>query len=147
LCGLPEIDIEDWKRNTEYMDSAYAENEPNARDSRYTGDFERKGASHKVVKWFWEVVVDDFNEEHKARLLQFVTGTSGVPAQGFRALQGNDNNIRKFTVNSIPETVSVFPKAHTCFNRIDLPLYDSKKKLKKFLTMAIQMEATGFDID
>lgn len=33
------------------------------------------------------------------------------------------------------------------FNRIDLPLYDSKKKLKKFLTMAIQMEATGFDID
>jgi len=130
LCGLPEIDIEDWKRNTEY-----------------TGDFERKGASHKVVKWFWEVVVEDFNEEHKARLLQFVTGTSGVPAQGFRALQGNDNNIRKFTVNSIPETVSVFPKAHTCFNRIDLPLYDSKKKLKKFLTMAIQMEATGFDID
>lgn len=130
LCGLPEIDIEDWKRNTEY-----------------TGDFERKGASHKVVKWFWEVVVDDFNEEHRARLLQFVTGTSGVPAQGFRALQGNDNNIRKFTVNSIPETVSVFPKAHTCFNRIDLPLYDSKKKLKKFLTMAVQMEATGFDID
>ena len=45
---------------------------------RYTGDFERKGASHKVVKWFWEVVVDDFDEEHKARLLQFVTGTSGV---------------------------------------------------------------------
>ena len=45
------------------------------------------------------------------------------------------------------ETVSVFPKAHTCFNRIDLPLYESKKKLKKFLAMAIQMEATGFDID
>merc|ERR1719498_1222895 len=61
LCGLPEIDIEDWKRNTEY-----------------TGDYERKGASNKVVKWFWEVVVDEFDEEHKARLLQFVTGTSGV---------------------------------------------------------------------
>jgi hypothetical protein len=100
-----------------------------------------------VVKWFWEVVVDEFDEEHKARLLQFVTGTSGVPAQGFCALQGNDNNIRKFTINSIPEAVSVFPKAHTCFNRIDLPLYESKKKLTKFLTMAIQMEATGFDID
>ena len=68
-------------------------------------------------------------------------------AQGFRALQGNDGNIRKFTINSIPEAVSVFPKAHTCFNRIDLPLYDSKKKLQKFLTMAVQMEATGFDID
>jgi len=130
LCGLPEIDMDDWKQNTEY-----------------TGDFERRGANHKVTKWFWEIVEADFDEEHKARLLQFVTGTSGVPAQGFRALQGNDNNIRKFTINSIPETVSVFPKAHTCFNRIDLPLYDTKKKMKKFLTMAIQMEATGFDID
>lgn len=97
LCGLPEIDMEDWKNNTEY-----------------TGDYESKGAKHKVTRWFWEVVQDDFDEEHKARLLQFVTGTSGVPAQGFRALQGNDNNIRKFTINSIPETVSVFPKAHTC---------------------------------
>jgi len=61
LCGLPEIDIQDWRHNTEY-----------------TGEFERKGASHKVVKWFWEVVDDDFDEERKARLLQFVTGTSGV---------------------------------------------------------------------
>ena len=69
----------------------------------------------------------------REQLLQFVTGTSGVPAQGFRALQGNDGNIRKFTINSIPEAVSVFPKAHTCFNRIDLPLYDSKKKLQKFM--------------
>jgi len=25
-----------------------------------------------------QVIIDDFDEEHKARLLQFVTGTSGV---------------------------------------------------------------------
>mmetsp|Transcript_100933 Transcript_100933/g.289747 ORF Transcript_100933/g.289747 Transcript_100933/m.289747 type:complete len:140 (-) Transcript_100933:887-1306(-) len=54
---------------------------------------------------------------------------------------------RLSTINSISKSVSIFPRAHTCFNRIDLPLYDSKKELKKFLTMAIQMEATGFDID
>jgi len=129
LCGLPEINMADWKENSEY-----------------TGEFERAGVRHKCVKWFWEVV-DDFDQEGKARLLQFVTGTSGVPAQGFKFLQGNDGNIRKFTVNSIPESVSMFPKAHTCFNRIDLPLYTDKKKLCKFVTMAVQMEATGFDID
>jgi len=129
LCGLPEIDMNDWKENSEY-----------------TGEFERAGVKHKIVKWFWEVV-DDFDQELKARLLQFVTGTSGVPAQGFKFLQGNDGNIRKFTVNSIPESVSMFPKAHTCFNRIDLPTYTDKKKLCKFVTMAVQMEATGFDID
>ena len=89
LCGLPEIDMEDWKAHTDY-----------------TGEYERKGANHKVVKWFWEVITADFSEEQRARLLQFVTGTSGVPAQGFRALQGNDGNIRKFTINSIPEVGS-----------------------------------------
>lgn len=100
-----------------------------------------------MVKWFWDVVREDYSVEQKARLLQFTTGTSGVPASGFSMLQGNDGNIRKFTINSISKSVSIFPRAHTCFNRIDLPLYDSKKELKKFLTMAIQMEATGFDID
>mmetsp|Transcript_100932 Transcript_100932/g.289737 ORF Transcript_100932/g.289737 Transcript_100932/m.289737 type:complete len:718 (-) Transcript_100932:887-3040(-) len=130
LCGLPDISTDDWLQNSEY-----------------TGDYERKGANHKVVKWFWEVVRDDFSMEQRARLLQFTTGTSGVPASGFAMLQGNDGNIRKFTINSISKSVSIFPRAHTCFNRIDLPLYDSKKELKKFLTMAIQMEATGFDID
>lgn len=130
LCGLPEIDVQDWQANTDY-----------------TGDFERKGSNHKVVKWFWEVVGNDFTDEQRARLLQFTTGTSGVPASGFSSLQGSDGNIRKFTINSISKSVSIFPRAHTCFNRIDLPLYDNKKELKKFLNIAIQMEATGFDID
>jgi len=130
LCGLPEIDLDDWKSNTEY-----------------TGEYERKGNSHKVIKWFWDVVLEQFSEEKRARMLQFVTGTSGVPAQGFKYLQGNDGNIRKFTINSIPEAVSLLPKAHTCFNRLDLPQYDNKKKLSKYLMMAIDMSATGFDID
>jgi hypothetical protein len=42
--------------------------------------------SNKVVAWFWETV-REFNEEQRARLLQFSTGTSGVPAQGFSHLQ------------------------------------------------------------
>lgn len=29
-----------------------------------------------------------FDEERRARLLQFVTGSSRVPLQGFKALQG-----------------------------------------------------------
>jgi hypothetical protein len=130
LCGLPDIDVKDWMVNSEY-----------------TGEYEKKGASSKVCKWFWEVVGEDFDVEQRARLLQFTTGTSGVPAAGFSSLQGNDGNIRKFTINSITKQASIFPRAHTCFNRIDLPVYDSKKELQKYLTLAIQMECTGFDID
>ena len=130
LCGLPDIDVRDWRSNSEYA-----------------GEYEKKGAAHKNVKMFWEVVEEEFSVEQRARLLQFTTGTSGVPAAGFAMLQGNDGNIRKFTVNSITKQASIFPRAHTCFNRIDLPLYENKKELKKYLTLAVSMECTGFDID
>jgi len=39
-----------------------------------------------VVQWFWELV-RSYEHEQKAKLLQFVTGTSGVPIQGFAYLQ------------------------------------------------------------
>lgn len=56
--------------------------------------------SNSVVRWFWEIV-KAFEQENKAKLLQFVTGTAGVPVQGFGYLQGNDGNIRKFTIHGI----------------------------------------------
>jgi len=39
------------------------------------------------VRWFWQIV-EEYGEEMRARLLQFVTGSSRVPLQGFKALQG-----------------------------------------------------------
>lgn len=32
--------------------------------------------------------MEEYDDEQKARLLQFVTGSSRVPIQGFKALQG-----------------------------------------------------------
>lgn len=74
------------------------------------------------------------------------TGTSGVPIQGFSHLQGNDGSIRKFTLHG-DRNVKVFPRAHTCFNRIDMPIYKTKAEMQKWLTMAISMESTGFGIE
>jgi len=130
MCGLPNIDMEDWKNNT-----------------IYTGEYDRTNGNHKVCRWFWEVVEDDFDDELKARLLQFVTGTSGVPSRGFAVLQGNDGNIRKFTVTGVQLELCLYPRAHTCFNRIDLPLYKTKGDLLEKLKLAVQMEATGFGIE
>lgn len=127
LHGLPTIDMDDWVRNCDL-----------------TGEFTGQ-PGHRVVQWFWEVV-RNFEQEQKARLLQFVTGTAGVPVQGFGYLQGNDGNVRKFTIHG-DKNVKVFPRAHTCFNRIDMPIYKSKAELQKYLTMAISMESTGFDIE
>jgi len=129
LCGLPNISVEDWCINSEY-----------------SGEFSSKKERHKVVKWFWEVIEEDFTEEDRARLLQFATGTGGVPVQGFVALQG-PHGVQPFTLNGIKKSVSYYPRAHTCFNRIDLPLYTSKEELKEKVLLAVQMEATGFSIE
>ena len=129
MCGLPEIDLEDWKNNTEY-----------------SGEFDRVGPNHETCRWFWEVV-EEFDQEMRARLLQFVTGTSGVPSRGFGVLQGNDGNIRRFTIHGVEIGICLYPRAHTCFNRIDLPLYESKKDLYDKLHLAVTMSSTGFDIE
>ena len=129
MCGLPEIDLEDWKENTEY-----------------SGSYEDNWGSSPSCAWFWEVI-EEFDQEMKARLLQFVTGTSGVPSRGFGVLQGNDGNIRKFTIHGVSLEVCLYPRAHTCFNRIDLPEYDSKDDLREKLKLAVTMVATGFDIE
>jgi E3 ubiquitin-protein ligase NEDD4 len=130
LCGLPTIDMADWQIHT-----------------RYTALFEVKGKRDKVVEWFWEVVEDEFDQELKARLLQFVTGTSGVPSRGFSVLQGIDGNIKLFTVHGVDRNTFVYPRAHTCFNRIDLPNYTSKKELHDRLKTAVTMCSVGFGIE
>ena len=129
MCGLPTIDVDDWMANT-----------------LYSGLCEKKEANHKVCRWFWEVVRDDFDQEMRARLLQFVTGTSGVPSRGFSVLQGNDGSIKKFTINGVDSKIYQFPRAHTCFNRIDLPLYVKKKDLLERLKAAITSSQT-FDLE
>jgi E3 ubiquitin-protein ligase NEDD4 len=35
----------------------------------------------------------------------------------------------------------------TCFNRIDLPVYESRDELKEKLELAISTVATGFDFE
>ena len=93
MCGLPEIDIDDWMEHTEY-----------------SGEYDGTNGDHEVCYWFWEVV-RELDQEMKARLLQFVTGTSGVPARGFGVLQGNDGNVRKFTIHGVHLNVCIYPRA------------------------------------
>jgi len=129
MCGLPHIDLDDWKAHTEY-----------------SGEYEELCIHHPTVEWFWETL-EEFNDEMKARLLLFVTGTSGVPSRGFGVLQSNDGNIRNFTIHGVSAEIWFYPRAHTCFNRIDLPLYGSKVQLQERLKLAVTMSATGFDIE
>ena len=70
-----------------------------------------------------------------------------MPSFGFRALQRNDGRFQRFCVQSLPRTAPRFPRAHTCFNRVDLPLYASYAELAAGLRVVLAMEATGFTMD
>lgn len=117
ITGCSKIDLKDWKAHTRLKHCT---------------------ADSKIVKWFWEVV-ESFSEERKIRLLQFVTGCPRVPLQGFKALQGTTGatDPRLFTINLIDTSTDNLPQAHTCFNRIDLPPYETKEKLSEKLTQAV----------
>ena len=43
--------------------------------------------------------------------------------------------------------ICLFVYFSTCFNRIDLPLYDNKKDLQEKLRAAITLSAVGFDME
>ncbi|XP_016517711.1 E3 ubiquitin-protein ligase NEDD4-like isoform X1 [Poecilia formosa] len=121
MCGLGDVDVNDWRQNTKYKNG-------------YCGD-------HMVIQWFWKTVLL-MDAEKRIRLLQFVTGTSRVPMNGFAELYGS-NGPQLFTIE-LWGTSDKLPRAHTCFNRLDLPPYESFEKLREKLNIAIE-NAQGFD--
>lgn len=119
IGGIAEIDVEDWKKHTDYR--GYQE-------------------SDEVIKWFWKCITE-WDNEQRARLLQFTTGTSRIPVNGFKDLQGSDGP-RRFTIEKAGE-IAQLPKSHTCFNRVDLPPYDDYESMRQKLTLAVE-ETIGF---
>ena len=67
----------------------------------------------QVIKWFWEII-REFNKEQKANFLQFVTGTSKVPLEGFKGLQGIGGQLQKFQIHKVFNT-KLLPTAHTWY--------------------------------
>ncbi|XP_042540807.1 E3 ubiquitin-protein ligase HUWE1 isoform X7 [Dipodomys spectabilis] len=123
ISGLPTIDIDDLKSNTEY----------------------HKYQSNSIqIQWFWRAL-RSFDQADRAKFLQFVTGTSKVPLQGFAALEGM-NGIQKFQIHRDDRSTDRLPSAHTCFNQLDLPAYESFEKLRHMLLLAIQECSEGFGL-
>ena len=114
ISGLPDIDNDDWKNNTEYHNYQ---------------------ATSPQIQWFWRAV-RSFDKEEKAKLLQFVTGTSKVPLNGFKELEGM-NGFAKFNIHRDYSSKEKLPSSHTCFNQLDLPEYESYEHLRQQLYTAI----------
>ena len=126
--GKPNIDLDDWKHQTIYKFPYYRD--------------------HRVITWFWDIL-GNMSQKELSNFLMFCTGTSRVPFGGFSKLESNRGEIAKFTIEYGPykEGQKNFIKAHTCFNRIDLPNFKSKEELKESLQYVSTNEILGFGID
>ncbi|KCV69621.1 hypothetical protein H696_04040 [Fonticula alba] len=121
IAGMPDIDVDDWRNNTLYTN--YSPASPQ-------------------VQWFWRAV-RSFSNEERAQLLQFVTGSSRIPLEGFSHLEGS-NGRQRFSISKDFRSNNRLPAAHTCFNQLDLPEYDSYEQLRRNLLTAISECTTGF---
>jgi E3 ubiquitin-protein ligase HUWE1 len=120
ISGLPEIDLDDLRGNTDYH--GYKASDPS-------------------INWFWNTL-RSFSKEEKALFLQFVTGTAKVPLDGFKALQGAEG-MKRFNIHKAYGEDKL-PSAHTCFNQLDLPEYPSEEVMKEKLLVSIKEGSEGF---
>lgn len=126
IAGLDHVDVADWQAHTTYSEGF--------------------SSRHDTVATFW-IYVEAQPLAKKAKLLQFVTGTSRVPAGSFARLQGRDGTAKPFELRQRPGGDGALPVAHTCFNRLDLPEYSSPEPLAAVFDALLAGGVLGFSGD
>ncbi|XP_046395665.1 ubiquitin-protein ligase E3A isoform X1 [Ischnura elegans] len=107
VCGSKNFDFNELEEATEY--DGYTDDSP-------------------IIKYFWEIV-HSMSLESKRKLLQFATGSDRVPVGGL-------SKLKLIIARNGPDSDRL-PTAHTCFNVLMLPEYESKEKLNDRLLKAI----------
>ena len=127
INGTPFIDTEDWRMNTKYKDYEDYDN---------------------VIVDFWDII-SNLSQEDLSNFLLFCTGSSRVPIGGFKSLESNRGQISKFEIvkTEYYEGKKNFLRAHTCFNRLDLPNFPNKETLNEAVKFALENEVLGFGIE
>ena len=103
------------------------------RAAQYDDGFSRQ---HPTIASLWEVI-HELPVVLQRRFLFFCTGSDRVPIKGLGNLT--------FVVSKNGSDEDRLPSAHTCFNHLLLPEYQSLEHTQKQLVKAIQ-DTEGFHI-
>lgn len=93
--------------------------------AQYKGVF---WANHPTIQLFWKVF-RSLSEEEKRAFLKFLTGSDRIPIHGMDKL--------KISIKPSVGSENHLPVAHTCFDELDLPLYQDENTMRKKLRTAI----------
>ena len=132
MCGLSTIDLADWKANTE---------------TRGFSNYVKSLTLHR----FWQIM-GTYDQVQLGRILQFCTGTSRLPLGGFSELESQRGQKAKFCIQKVNFDASKghsgnLPKAHTCFNRLDLPRYPDYESMKRAMDFIADNDILGFGME
>ena len=124
ISGQDDIDLRDLKENVIYK-GEYNEN-------------------HPMIKMFWEKLIT-LNKNELIKFLQFSTGSSAVPIDGFCSLKDIRGRIQKFTIepfmNFSADNPDIYEfhkiESRKQYNTIILPKYKTKKELNDAINMII----------
>ena len=61
------------------------------------------------IKWFWVIVLDEFDDEKRRRFLNFSTGSNRAPIAGLKSL-------KFYIIQEGGDDDQKLPSSHTCFN-------------------------------
>ena len=119
--------------------------------ARYEDGF---SADHWLIKDFW-AVLKAYRPEKQRALLEFVTASDRVPVNGIRSVlfviqkNGPDSDVSESCTDrqpsSPPLTRQRLPTSLTCFGRLLLPEYSSRKKLRDKMDVALE-NGKGFGV-
>ncbi|XP_068178250.1 probable E3 ubiquitin-protein ligase HERC3 isoform X2 [Antennarius striatus] len=99
----------------------------------YKGEYT---ATHPTVRLFWEVF-HEFPLEKKKQFLLFLTGSDRIPIHGMESM--------RIIIQSTTAEEHYLPVAHTCYNLLDMPCYQTKDILRHRLTRAVE-QYEGFSL-
>jgi len=83
--------------------------------------------------------VEGFDESQRRALLQFWSGSDGMPADGFGSLEPAFHIISVDRMYDANDKTARLPAAHTCFRQLDLPRYSSVSETRDKVLTAITM--------
>ena len=115
VVGNEDYDWEELEKNATYKEG-YTKSDP-------------------TIIMFWQVF-RELTLEEKKKFLLFLTGSDRIPIQGMQAI--------KITIQPMHDE-RLLPVAHTCFNLLDLPRYQTRERLRYKLLQAIQ-QTHGFSL-
>lgn len=122
ICGVPTIDFEDFKNNFIFV-SPFTSETP-------------------VVKLFFEAI-SHWENDDLAKLLKFITGSSRLPVNGFKEFIEMTGHPLQIAPGGDRDRL---PVSHTCFNRLDLPEYETVQELDEKLRIGIQEGGDNFEL-